>query len=202
MAYRADAFTGGFTDPVLDSQSAFRGVMDAMARPGSIHRLAAQAHAPAPLGPAAAAIALTLADHDTPVFLSSALIEAGLQAWLAFHTGALVTEEREIASFAFFEPGAQVPAFSTFSPGSQDYPDRSTTLVVEITALEGGEALTLSGPGIDGRSSFAPRGLPPHFISMWADNRALYPRGVDLILAAGDRIACLPRRTAISRGEH
>lgn len=199
MAYRSEAYSGGFAEPVFDSQSTFKAAMDAMARPGTVLEIRARAAPPAPMGPAAGALALALCDHDTPVHLSPAMIEAGVQAWLAFHTGALVTGERSEVAFAFVEPGAQLPPLSTFAVGSQEYPDRSTTVVFELTDLTGGEALVLSGPGIDGAAEIAPQGLPPHFESMWAESAALFPRGVDLILAAGSRILCLPRTTRITR---
>ena len=199
MVYGSEAYSGGFTEPVFDSQSTFKAVMDAMARPGSIGEIETAALPPAPLGRAAGAIALALCDHDTAVHLSPAMIEAGVQAWLAFHTGALVTGERSEAAFAFVEAGASLPPLSTFAAGSQEYPDRSTTVVFELAALTGGAALLIEGPGIDGIAEIAPVGLPPHFEGMWTENGALYPRGTDLVLAAGNQILCLPRTTKIRR---
>ena len=199
MAYRSDPYSGGFADPVFESQSTFKVVMDAMARPGSAHHIKAIAMPPAPMGPAAGAIALALCDHDTLVHLSPAMIEAGVQSWLAFHSGALATHDRNEAAFAFFEAGAQLPPLSTFAAGTQEYPDRSTTVIVELPALTGGPALTLEGPGIDGAIEIAPVGLPQHFENMWAENGGLYPRGADLVLASGNRILCLPRTTGIKR---
>lgn len=199
MAYRSEAYSGGFAEPVFDSQSTFKAVMDAMARPGSVSEIRATATPPAPMGPAAGAVALALCDHDTLVYLTPAMIEAGVQAWLAFHTGALVTGERSEAAFAFVEAGMPLPPLSTFAAGSQEYPDRSTTVVLELALLEGGPSFVLEGPGIDDSLEIAPSGLPPHFESMWAENRALYPRGVDLILTAGGRILCLPRTVKIEK---
>jgi alpha-D-ribose 1-methylphosphonate 5-triphosphate synthase subunit PhnH len=199
MAYRDDTYSGGFNQPVFDSQATFKQVMDAMARPGSILEITVTARPPAPMGPAAGAIALTLADHDTPVHLSPAMIEAGVQSWLAFHTGALVTDERSEAAFAFVEAGGQMPPLSTFATGTQDYPDRSTTLVLELADLTGGEPLGLKGPGIDSSTEIAPVGLPQHFDCMWTENAALFPRGVDLILVAGTKVLCLPRTTNVTR---
>ena len=59
----------GFADKVLSAQSTFRSVMEAMARPGSVHRVTAAVGTPPPMMRGAAAIALTLFDHDTPVWL-------------------------------------------------------------------------------------------------------------------------------------
>lgn len=199
MAYRSEAYTGGFAEPVFDAQSTFKAVMDAMARPGSVAEIQAAATPPAPMGPAAGAIALALCDHDTTVYLTPAMIEAGVQSWLAFHSGALVTGERSEAAFAFVEAGTPLPPLSTFAAGSQEYPDRSTTVVFELPLLTGGQDLQLEGPGIDGSLEIAPKGLPLHFEAMWIENAALYPRGIDLVLAAGNEILCLPRTTKIKK---
>ena len=65
----------GFADKVLSAQSTFRSVMDAMARPGSVQRIASAAGAPAAMMRGTAAIALTLFDHDTPVWLDGRMSE-------------------------------------------------------------------------------------------------------------------------------
>ena len=78
----------GFADPVLASQAAFRAIMDAMASPGSIVAVDGLAHAPRPLGRAAAAVALTLLDYETPVWLDPLLAPSpDITDWLRFHTG-------------------------------------------------------------------------------------------------------------------
>ena len=66
-----------------------------------------------------------------------------------------------------------------------------------MTSLSAGAQLILEGPGIDGRAAFAPTPLPRHFVEQWKQNRARFPRGVDLVLAAPEGIACLPRTTRI-----
>ena len=43
-------------------------------------------------------------------------------------------------------------------------------------------------------------GAPEGFLAAWARNRGRFPIGVDVILCAGDRLAALPRRTAITEG--
>jgi alpha-D-ribose 1-methylphosphonate 5-triphosphate synthase subunit PhnH len=195
------AYAGGFEQPVLDSQATFKVLMDCMARPGTIGNISAKAAPPAPMGPGSGAIAMTLCDHDTAVFLSPALRDAGVQSWFAFQTGALITTDREDAAFAFFEAGAILPPLSTFAAGTQEYPDRSTTIIFELASLEAGPTLVLSGPGVDGAVTIAPTGLPPQFDAMWTENSGLFPRGVDLVLVSGSRILCLPRSTRITRKE-
>ncbi|AOF93842.1 phosphonate C-P lyase system protein PhnH [Sinorhizobium sp. RAC02] len=191
------AFAGGFQKPVFEAQAVFRTLMDCMARPGTIGRVAAAVTPPAPLNATAGAVALTLCDHDTSVWLTPVLAKSALPGWLAFNAGATVTEERQDARFAFVEKGAMLPNLCLFAQGTQEYPDRSTTLVVEIEAFEGGRPLVLTGPGIRTEEEIAPLGLPDMFPHFWSENRQGFPRGVDLILVAGDGILCLPRTTVL-----
>jgi alpha-D-ribose 1-methylphosphonate 5-triphosphate synthase subunit PhnH len=197
MTVSAQALTGGFKDPVFDAQTVFKAIMDAMARPGSVRTVAAGVMPPFPFGLAQAAIALTLSDHDTPVWFSPNLARSNAPSFLAFHAGAPTTGDKLDARFAFLEEGTAFSSLNQFAIGTQEYPDRSSTVVLEISALAGGAELALSGPGIDGARMVAPVGLPDNFLRQWNDNRALYPRGVDLILTAGRDFLCLPRTTRI-----
>ena len=197
MITKTEALTGGFSEPVFHAQSIFKMLMDGMARPGTIQAVAPDITPPAPLGIAAGAIALTLCDHDTPVWLSSGLAKSTVPEWLGFHTGAPIVQEKAEARFAFAEHGVTLSSFGLFAPGTQDYPDRSTTLVIELAQLEGGRALALTGPGIQTVTEIAPAGLPDTFLRLWTENRALFPRGIDIVLTAGRRFLCLPRTTKI-----
>ncbi|WJR68526.1 phosphonate C-P lyase system protein PhnH [Neorhizobium sp. CSC1952] len=198
MNIKAQALSGGFGTPVFESQSVFRMLMDGMARPGTIRTVGPDAGQPEPLGGAAGAIALTLCDHETPVWLSAGLAKSAAGEWIGFHTGAPITREKAEARFAFVEAGATLASFGLFAAGTQEYPDRSTTLVIEIAALGEGQTLTLTGPGIQHATTVTVKGLPEVFPRLWADNRALFPRGVDVILTAGKNLLCLPRTTRIA----
>jgi alpha-D-ribose 1-methylphosphonate 5-triphosphate synthase subunit PhnH len=201
MSLKTEALTGGFAQPVFHAQSVFKLMMDAMARPGTIQTVSPDATPPAPLGIAAGAIALTLCDHDTPVWLSAGLVKSAVPQWLGFHTGAPVTSEKAEARFAVVESGASHSSFGLFASGTQEYPDRSTTLVIELSDLAGGRKLGLMGPGIKSVTDVAPLGLPDSFLRLWTENRALFPRGIDIVLTSGSRFLCLPRTTKITATE-
>lgn len=191
-------YSGAFVDPVFGSQHVFRAVMDAMARPGTVHNIFADGvRPPAPLTPGAGAIALCLCDGETPVWLTPALRRSPVGAWLAFHAGATVTDHKGQARFALVEAGGLFPGFAPFAQGTSEYPDRSTTLIVEIAAFDGGAPLIASGPGIQKQVMIAPQGLPAAFLDLWTENHALFPCGVDLALVAGTDVLCLPRTTKL-----
>lgn len=198
MNIKTQALSGGFGEPVFESQSVFRMLMDGMARPGSIRAVEPDVGQPEPFGGAAGAIALTLCDHETSVWLSAGLAKSAVAEWIGFHTGAPITREKAEARFAFVEAGATLASFGLFSPGTQEYPDRSTTLIIEVAALGEGQTLTLTGPGIQQATVVKVKGLPEVFLRLWADNRALFPRGVDVVLTAGKSMLCLPRTTKIA----
>jgi alpha-D-ribose 1-methylphosphonate 5-triphosphate synthase subunit PhnH len=188
-----------FDDPALASQAVFRTVMEALARPGLPRPLASKLATPPPLRATAAAVALTLLDYETPFWLDQGLAAAGeVAAWLKFHTGAPQTTDSAQAAFAFVSDAAAMPAFDVFSPGTLEYPDRSTTLVLQVEKFDHGDALALSGPGIAGTRRFSAQPLPADFRARLIGNREMFPRGVDLILVSETAVAALPRSIRIA----
>jgi alpha-D-ribose 1-methylphosphonate 5-triphosphate synthase subunit PhnH len=188
-----------FANPVLASQAVFRSVMDAMARPGKIFVTDGLAQAPPPLGLAAAAVALTLLDYETPVWLDSALAQApDVAGWFRFHSGAPLTDDPQRAAFAFIADPQHMPEFGAFAQGSMEYPDRAATLVLQVARLSGDEGLCLSGPGIKGSRALFASPLPADFAARLRANRALFPRGIDIVLAADRSLAALPRSVHVA----
>jgi len=140
----------GFADRVLGAQSTFRFVMEAMARPGSVQRITADVGAPWPVMRGTAAIALTLFDHDTPIWLDHRMAEAASVArWLRFHTSVPVITDASVSQFALIGDGDALPGLDCFCLGSNEYPDRSTTLILQVESLTKGPAYVLQGPGIE-----------------------------------------------------
>ena len=188
----------GFSNPVLQSQSTFRAILDATARPGTVQPIRDVVDAPPPLSSSAAVIALTLCDHDTPVWLDLPLQSNGLVSeWLRFHCGCPIVAEPRDAAFAFANSAQALPPFDAFNAGTAEYPDRSTTLVLAVERFEAESRLTLAGPGIPRRISFGAAPLPADIRARLVMNRALFPRGIDLLLAGPDGIAALPRSIRI-----
>jgi alpha-D-ribose 1-methylphosphonate 5-triphosphate synthase subunit PhnH len=187
-----------FPEPVLASQAVFRAVMDAFARPGAVKPLAAAVAAPTPLSATAAAVALALLDYETPVWLDASLAQRPQVAdWIRWRAGAGVTSDPRQAAFAFIADPLAAPAFDGFSLGTPEYPDRSTTLVLQVEGFGTGERLSLAGPGIADVGSFSAAPLPPDFQARIAANRALFPRGIDVILVSPDAVAALPRSVRV-----
>ena len=188
----------GFADKVLAAQSTFRFVMEAMARPGSVQRITTDVGAPRPVMRGTAAIALTLFDHDTPIWLDHRMAEAALVAgWIKFHTSAPVVADSSASHFALIGDGDALPDLDRFCFGSNEYPDRSTTLILQLESLSQGPALQLTGPGIRDSQMLRASRLPHDLPARLARNQKLFPRGVDLMLVAENSVAALPRTTAV-----
>jgi alpha-D-ribose 1-methylphosphonate 5-triphosphate synthase subunit PhnH len=189
----------GFADKVLSAQSTFRSVMDAMARPGSLQRIAVALGAPSPVMRGAAAIALTLFDHDTPVWLDPVMSGTpDVSKWLKFHTGAPVIADSSVCSFALIGDASALPALDQFAFGSNEYPDRSTTLILQIASLTEGSHVELRGPGIDGTAVLQAAIEPADLFERLGINAALFPRGIDVVLVADDAIVAIPRTTRLA----
>ena len=188
----------GFADKVLSAQSTFRSVMDAMARPGSVQRIVPGAGAPGAMMRGTAAIALTLFDHDTPLWLDARMAEsADVVKWLKFHTGAPVVQDCAIASFALIGDGAALPALERFALGTSEYPDRSTTVILQVDSLDAGHSFELHGPGINGVAVLRASIKPFDLFERLHLNEALFPRGIDVVLVADDAVVAIPRTTRI-----
>lgn len=198
MASEAAALKLGFQRPVQDSQAVFRTVMMAMAMPGSIRTIPVALDPPGALCPAATALALALCDFETPVWLDERLAaDPEVAQFLRFHTGASLVAKPADAQFAFLAKGTELPSFETFSLGTLTYPDRSTTLVLEVESLSDEGGWTLTGPGIADRARLEAGPLAADIVGRLAENRSLFPRGVDIVFACGSQLAALPRSTIV-----
>jgi alpha-D-ribose 1-methylphosphonate 5-triphosphate synthase subunit PhnH len=192
------AILPAFRDAVRESQAVFRLAMRALASPGEIARLDMPLAPPTPLFAPAAALLLTLCDYETPVWLDPVLADsAEVVAFLRFHTGARLVTSPADAAFAVIADAARMSALSTFAQGTPDYPDRSTTVLLQVETLAP-IGWTLEGPGIRGTAGFSAKPLPADFASQVRANRAAFPCGVDIFFATRTSLAALPRSTHLA----
>jgi alpha-D-ribose 1-methylphosphonate 5-triphosphate synthase subunit PhnH len=186
------ALAAGFSDPVHDAQRLFRAVLDAVSHPGRIVTVDSAPAGPGGISPATAAYLLALVDHDTPLWLAPEFDRPALRDFVRFHCGAPIVAERADAAFAVLASGGADP-FDGFAIGTDPYPDRSATLVIEAPTLGAGTARTWRGPGIDGTARVGVGGVGEEFWRAWASNHALFPCGVDVVFACGTQLLALPR---------
>ncbi|MDR1308560.1 MAG: phosphonate C-P lyase system protein PhnH, partial [Deltaproteobacteria bacterium] len=184
----------------LASQAVFRLALAALSRPATI--------IPADFGPlfaatppmpiAMAAMALTLADGLTPVWLSPSLENAA--DWLIFHSSATIADAPGQASLVLAASLGEMPPLAELRQGDSRFPDRSATAILGGVLAEGcpGIPAWASGPGLREKTLFEGHGLGQGFMDGWAANRAAYPLGVDVFLAGPRSLAGLPRSLSLA----
>ncbi|MEJ7688871.1 MAG: phosphonate C-P lyase system protein PhnH [Variovorax sp.] len=194
----------GFSDLARGSQAVFRAALEALSHPGRIVDVPHDAQAPSRGHAASAALLLALLDADCTLWLSPSLAASDAAAWLRFHTGCVLVGEPAEAQFAWVAHGDGLPALQHFPQGTDNDPDRAATCVLDVPGLTDAAdagAWTLRGPGIETTTRLRVDGLAPHLadslLAQRAANHAAFPRGIDLLLAAPDRIVGLPRSTQV-----
>ncbi len=195
----------GFPNAALDSQTVFRACLGAMSEPGRVTSLdsALLESTPAGLSGAAVAILLALLDQDTTLWLGEGLREGDAGAYFRFHTGCAIAPSLAQAGFALLSGRDESAALSDFMQGSEAFPDRSATLVVQCCGLANvgdageGNCWRLTGPGIRDYRLLKASGVRGDFPQQWSDNRKGFPCGVDVFFASGLSLAGLPRTTRL-----
>ncbi len=183
----------GFANPVLDAQRIFRMVLIALSEPGRVLPIDPACTPPDTIDPAAAAIALTLCDADTPIWLAPSMADAA--NFFRFHLGAPIVGARE--ALFLLARADERPKLASLCTGTPEYPDRSATLILSVDHLDEGTGWQLSGPGIAGSHRFQARPLDGDFPAEWQANHARFPQGIDILFTARARIAGLARSTVM-----
>jgi len=186
----------GFSDPVRDSQVAFRTVLGAMSYPGRIFMLDVGLIAPEPLHPASAAVALALLDFETPLWTDLPYDSEGVD-WIRFHCGCPLAAEPAAGRFALITGDPNRMPLEEFNPGTDESAGDSGTLIIQAAGLAFGKGRKLTGPGIEKEHFLEVEGMPECFWRALKANQLRYPLGVDVILTAGEVLAALPRTTLV-----
>ena len=196
MSLLQSSIPPGFRDPVHDAQSTFRAVMRALSEPARPVPFEPSVAACGDLLPATCAIVMALADYDTPIWLDPALrAHMAVHEFIKFRTGAPAAVEPGEAALALVTSVDQMPALSDFMAGTAEFPDRSTTIILQVEQMSADGPFYM-GPGLEApvQLSFHPH--PANFEQAWVQNHASFPLGVDLLLISPTAIAGMPRSLA------
>ncbi|MAM86527.1 MAG: phosphonate C-P lyase system protein PhnH [unclassified Hahellaceae] len=191
-----NTMVSGLQDASTQAQQIFRNILGAMAEPGRLFQLD-KLDGPAGLNSATWQSCLALADLDTNIWIEPAVRTPQALDALRFHTGCRYTEQAEDADFAIASSNLSTP-LSTFKQGSDEYPDRSCTLIVQVSDLTRGQRLRLTGPGIQSERTITIADISPDWVAQLQFNRKAFPCGIDLILTSGELLMALPRTTQIT----
>lgn len=181
----------------LREQQAFRRLLEAMARPGTVAEVAPHAEG----GRFAAPVALleALLDHEVSFAVVPDADEAR-QPLLRYTGSRAFAPER--ADFLLCHGPGIAEGLRVARDGELEYPDRGATVVALVDAVDAsgrlGERLTLSGPGVNGSIDVWVAGFGRAEQSLFLSRNAGVPQGVDVVLVAPEgRFTCLPRYTRI-----
>ena len=192
--------TSAFTDAVHDSQFCFRRLLKAMSEPGTLVELDRCAGFGAMM-PATSQVLLAMADNSTPLWLSQSFLQDNAATQnIHFHTGASTNAAPEQAAFAVVA-AADMPTIKfdelAFNLGNEEYPDRSTTLVIEATSLSSGQGFKLTGPGIKEECYIQLGDLSSDLNNILRAQGKMFPLGLDLIFVSGEQVVAIPRSTSV-----
>jgi alpha-D-ribose 1-methylphosphonate 5-triphosphate synthase subunit PhnH len=179
-----------------DQAKIFRMVLEAMSHPGRIVEFKTPPLKP-PLGLSAemASLVFTLCDFQTPIWMTSKTAE--IEKFIKFHTGAAFADAASTATFIVADTKDKLSPFEDFAQGTHEYPDRSSTLLIQVEAITNSGSVALMGPGIAGQTFLNVKKLDTMFWEGLNDNHAQYPLGVDVIFVTQGKIAAIPRSTHI-----
>jgi alpha-D-ribose 1-methylphosphonate 5-triphosphate synthase subunit PhnH len=204
----------GMDNAVQGTQQAFRTLLAAMSHPGRVQAMPAAAlagvqppasqHAEHPFGLAMTAALLSLLDPDAPLHLHAPLHSASAAAYFRFHCGAVLAEVPRATLVAARAADLNAGLWTALAQGSDEAPQDGSTLLVEVAGLDEQQPLPaaallhLTGPGIARLQTLVVAGLPPAFWHWRRELQRHSPRGVDLLLCCGPRIAAIPRSSQLS----
>jgi alpha-D-ribose 1-methylphosphonate 5-triphosphate synthase subunit PhnH len=204
----------GLANPVHGTQQAFRALLSAMSHPGRVMALPEAAlagvqppgtqHAQHPFGIAMTVALLSLLDPEAPLHLHGPLHSAAAAAYFRFHCGAALAGAAQAPLVAARAADLTPALWCELSQGSDDAPQLGATLLVEVAGLDeqqplpGAALLGLRGPGIATVQTLAVQGLPAGFWPWRQGLQQALPRGVELFLCCGTRVAAIPRTTHLS----
>jgi len=198
----------GFADPIQHSQQAFRALLTAQSRPGSLQTLTGRPlpHAPG-LSPALGAALLTVLDSECRAFFAPEVASTALDTYLRFHTGVRPSSPMQ-AHFVVSGTDSAGPAlWNALDAGSDEAPHASTSWWIDVPwlgtdrglpAAADTQWLQLMGPGIRDATTLGVSGLGAAFWQWRLAQQSLYPCGIDLLLCCGVQIVALPRSTRIT----
>ena len=185
-------------DSVHDLQAAFRELMAAFAFPGrirSISDLSSKLGTDSPIPAAMLALVLVLLDAET-IFTVVAEDRSATESFISRLTYAKPGPIEEADFVLVPQGGAEIAtAIAEAREGTLIDPQLGATVIAFVERLDEGDAISLAGPGIEGRMLLR-AGTSAVWVGARASKNREFPLGVDLALV--DRAGCLaalPRST-------
>jgi alpha-D-ribose 1-methylphosphonate 5-triphosphate synthase subunit PhnH len=195
-------FDATYLQSPAQAAHAFRAILSSFSKPAVSLKIATADDAPLPLLPAAATVLLTLADYQTPIWLSPELNVDIVRKYLRFHTGAPITTAAQDATFALLTVEEATTFMPDFNLGDHEYPDRSTTVIMQVSDFAGGLTVAATGPGLEFPVNVNVAGPSDELWRHIQNNNSLFPIGNDFVFTSINEIMSLPRSSQIAMMEN
>jgi alpha-D-ribose 1-methylphosphonate 5-triphosphate synthase subunit PhnH len=168
-------------------QLLFRGLLNAMSRPGSQSDIFSLLEE----GPVELAVLAVLVDAEVSLADPHQLLREN--DWPLLQAAKRSPDKADY----ILCNGNVAPDFSP-KLGTLTSPEQSATLIISVAELnEGSTHLKLSGPGISGATTLSVDGLSLAWLQAREDWICDFPLGVDLILVAARQLVAIPRTTKV-----
>jgi alpha-D-ribose 1-methylphosphonate 5-triphosphate synthase subunit PhnH len=181
----------GFNDPDLGSHQTFRAIFTAMDHPGQIVTICENPNGPDVLNSASAATCLTLLDYETPVWTDVDWKNPAIN-WLQFDCDSCVVTEPCMANFAIITKPTGMPPLDYFRIGPHKYPEKATTMVVQVDDILPSKVNKCSDILVDKVGQLELVGIPNRFWKQWQHLSSLHPLGIDIFFTCDDVLIALP----------
>lgn len=174
-------------EPVHDTRATFRALCDAMGRPGTVQSV--------PATPSDHAVVATLVDNEVTVHTPDDAVREALAAAGRYEPAPATTADVVHAD------GPPTWDVRDLERGSLLEPSDGATVVYRVETIDEGAtgattAVTVTGPGVPAVRTVGVS-LPGPEIEALSEAQSTYPRGVDAIVAAGDRVVAFPRSLSL-----
>jgi alpha-D-ribose 1-methylphosphonate 5-triphosphate synthase subunit PhnH len=193
----------GFGNESHSSQQIFRSALKALSYPGRLLELQHDASTPKGVNSVVAGMLLALLDSETSLWCTNSKSLNLATEWLNFHTDCVVLDTPEKADFLWVEHIHDLPHFETLKRGTNQYPDRSATCIIEVPKLSEKTSpfYQLKGPGIQSQENLFIQGWQQKeylmFFDFWNTNAQHFPCGVDVYMSDSSHLLGLPRTTQL-----
>ena len=183
---------GGFDDEVRGTQQTFRAIRDAMEHPGQLVTILENPHAPEVFNPASAATCLTLLGYETPVWTDIELNNPAI-SWLQVGCKSSIVTEPCMAYYAIITKPASIPALDYFRIGPYEYPEKETTLIVQVDDIIPGTGQDHSNVLVYKTAWLEIKGITDKFWHQWRQLSRLNPLGINIFFTCDDVLLALPK---------
>ena len=178
-------------------QRAFRALLDAMARPGTIQQLPEACVTDGVWG-SALVVMQCLLDHEVTFAVEAD--DRSVAEQILRRTGARTAALAD-ASYVLADAAHAVAVIEGAREGELEEPEHSATVVIVVSSVTGGTTrAALTGPGIATVMALELDGIERSALSALLERNAVFPSGIDTVFVdLTGRVVCVPRSTRIEQ---